>query len=95
MKKIFKKINEKGNNIFEKIKKTLLKRTIMDPRLAKWIDFYYPVGGGCFYILGGKVMRRRRRSNNLNQSINVRTRLSKELTDILIPVQVNHFLIID
>lgn len=95
MKLILKKINTQGSKIYDELKKSLLKRTNIEPQLGKWIDFYYPVGGGCFYVLGGKIIKLYKKTNNLNQSVKVRTRLSKEVTEVSIPIQVNHFLIIN
>ena len=96
MKTVFKKVaNKTRKRIYTKVENEFLKlnQRNVDSQLGRWINFYYPIGGGCFYVLGGKIVKRRKQKESLNKSISVQTRLSKEPTELTMPVQVRHFLI--
>lgn len=93
MKKIFKKLTKCGKKIYKKIQDELKKETNVDVRVGHWMNLYYPVGGDCFYVVGGKVIKRKNKIDSLNQKIRLRTRLSRERTDIDMPTQGNHFLV--
>ena len=96
-----KKLLMKENNIVYKIKKIIEEefdrekiKTQVRPRKGKWVKLYYPVGGKCYYALGGKVIKRRLKNRVLNKNVSVEGMLSKERTKMMIPMGAPHSLLI-
>lgn len=96
MKKLFRKEANLGYKIKKLVEVEFERRNMkiqVTPRLGKWVNFYYPVGGNCYYTLGGKVIKRKLKKKVLNKSISVSTRLSKERTEMMLPMGAPHTLL--
>ena len=95
VKKLLKKKIDLKKNKFYFIKTNLVRHLNLNLRKGLWLQFYYPIGGGCFYMMGGKIVNEKHKINSLNHRIHLIVRLSKERVYINMPTQLKHFSLIE